>query len=401
MSGVGQVGGGAGQIDDTSTVEMQPPPEAPQEAPQIQQPPPNAGSSGTGAALREGAMAQAALLSRLGQAGQSAAPVAQGPIPPQSNDPRVAINQNHNINAPNNVVGRFDVTHPTQVNTPQQVLDQIGQMADHWSSQPPPQNSLGVFPTAYREMTTALAGRAEQYLANGEPEKAQAIYDVMVQFANRFFQAFDSYQSGDMANVPGPWRTAFDHGLETPPPSVASNLGMAMNAHILNDLPQTLRDLSAAGRPGFDLNSETDRAAFREYNDTFADARLDITGALNRAYPGNDVGTVAGMAESLGLGQFGVGQAVDLMRTKAWDDAADPSVTPQDLSRNTSRMSEVMYEGLRAAHRAREAVTDVVDTARDLGGRAVNKAREVASDVEDEVRDLGSRAENAWNDFWS
>ena len=37
---------------------------------------------------------------------------------------------------------------------------------------------------------------------NQEAAKAQAIYDVMVQFGNRYFQAFDAYQRGDMANVP-------------------------------------------------------------------------------------------------------------------------------------------------------------------------------------------------------
>lgn len=390
MSVTGPTGGReASQVEELHApeqTEAPPPPPPPPEQPQAQQ------------ATQMRAMSGGFQVSALQQRFQQ-----DTGIPPQSTDPSIAIQQNHNIVNPGNVTGTLNAEHPVQVNTPAEVQRQVEMMAQHWSSQPPPQNSLGVFPTAYAEMTRGLTERAEQYLASGDTDKAQAIYDVMTQFANRFFSAFDSYQRGDMANVPEPWKLAFDKGLETPPPSVANSLQMAMNAHILNDLPQTLRDLSAAGRPGFDLNSATDRAAFREYNDTFSGARLPITAALERNFPGNDVTTVAGIGEALGIGQFGVGEAVDLMRTKAWDDAANPNVTRNDLSRNTTAISLAGYHALKAAHGALDTARDVgrtIERTVERGVEAVEEGgRRVAEAAGDAVDEIERRASSAWNDF--
>lgn len=300
--------------------------------------------------------------------GQPLPPLPPPPIPPQSTNPNIAVNQNHNITHPYNVVGTLNATLPVQVNTPQQVLDQVAMMSDYWAAQPPPQNNLGVFPTVYEQMTQGLMNKAADYLANGETQKAQAIYDVMVEFGNKYFAAFNAYQSGQP--VQQPWQYAFDTALQTPPTSVLTNVALGMDAHILNDLPQVLRDLSAAGRPGFDLSSATDLAAFREYNSTFTDTRVPIIAALNAKYPGNDVGQAAGIADMFGVSEPGVGATVDTMRTFAWQLAASP-ITTQDLGRLVTGIQDAQYTAIKTAQDASQIIQSLpnpIDVARDLIG---------------------------------
>ncbi len=289
-----------------------------------------------------------------------------GPIPPQSTDPRIAVHQNHNITHPYNVVGPLSATLPVQVNTPQQVLDQVAMMSDYWAAQPPPRNNLGVFPTVYEQMTQGLMNKAADYLANGETQKAQAVYDVMVEFGNKYFAAFNAYQSGQP--VQQPWQFAFDTALQNPPTSVLTNVALGMDAHILNDLPQVLRDLDAAGRPGFDLTSAADMAAFREYNSTFTDTRVPIIAALNAKYPGNDVGQAAAIADQLGVSAPGVGATVDTMRSFAWQLAASPITTP-DLGRLVTGIQQTEYAAISAAQDVGQVVQNLpnpVDVARGL-----------------------------------
>jgi len=303
-------------------------------------------STGKGKALRIAALKSGSRLEVRQQ------PTVTQALPAQALTAAEAVLQNHNVTSPNNAVGPLNPTMPVQVNTPQQVLDQVTMMADHWSTVGPPRDTLGVFPTVYQPMTQALMDRAAAYLQAGEPLKAQAVYDVMVGFANKYFAAFSAMQSGQPVPVPAPWQQAFNATAGSFPfnEPTSTHVALGMDAHILGDLPMVLRELQAAGRPGFDLASAADQAAFREYNDTFTAARAAIVANLEEAYPGNDIGIASYLGEGLGLGQSGVAAIVDGMRTLAWQFACG-GLTQQQIETVVVATQLAEAEAIRQGHR--------------------------------------------------
>jgi hypothetical protein len=68
---------------------------------------------------------------------------------------------------------------------------------------------------------------------------------MVLDFLQRYLDAFDAYERKDFAHVPAAWKVAFDRAVAADGP-VMGDLLLAMNAHINHDLPITL----AATRAG-------------------------------------------------------------------------------------------------------------------------------------------------------
>lgn len=67
---------------------------------------------------------------------------------------------------------------------------------------------------------------------------------MTLNFVQRYLDAYDAYDRGDLASVPEPWRLAFDSARDNGRP-VVGDLVLAMNAHINHDLPLCLADMHA------------------------------------------------------------------------------------------------------------------------------------------------------------
>jgi hypothetical protein len=237
--------------------------------------------------------------------------------------------------------------YPPPASTPAEALQKLEAMRDYWAAQPPPQNRMGVFPTAYIEMTNGLMARAAQYRAAGNTAQANAIEAMVVPFANEYFKAFSAYQAQQPQNQPAPagvpttvpqaWQVHFAEA-NNPNAPMATLLATAMNAHILYDLPRVLKQLNDSGVPGYAINSQADfernRAAFLEYSDTFAQAGGAISSALQQYYGANDVTTAATIAKAFGVDELGVGSAVFMMRETAFNVAR--TLLYRDLQGDTS-----------------------------------------------------------------
>ncbi len=77
-------------------------------------------------------------------------------------------------------------------------------------------------------------------------------------FARMYFDAYDAWERGDLANVPDAWEEAFDAGRDR---SVAGigNLLMSMNAHINRDFPFMLANLGLTMPNGASRKPDHDR----------------------------------------------------------------------------------------------------------------------------------------------
>ncbi|WP_251341959.1 DUF5995 family protein [Haloplanus halophilus] len=95
-----------------------------------------------------------------------------------------------------------------------------------------------VFLTVYTRMTDAVRGA----IADGRFDDAAWMRRYTVSFADYYRRAFRSFERGDHAAVPAPWRVAFGTALAGDA-LVAQDAFLGINAHINYDLALTLRDL--------------------------------------------------------------------------------------------------------------------------------------------------------------
>jgi hypothetical protein len=275
---------------------------------------------------------------------------------------------------------------PVAVSTPEEALAQMRLIRDRLTAEPPPRNNLGALAPVSAETLDAFIQKAASYERAGEPAKARAFGEVMVGLANCHFAALAAFERGDMSQVPEPYRIAFGKAVEVPPASLGAVLAAANWAHVWYDLPTTLRDLAAKGRPGFDLSSAADRAAFIETNAALAGVEKKWIAGLDRAYPGNTFTPqlrVLGAVPGLDLG----GQ-VGWTREKAWDLAARPGVTDGRLSKAVVGLSRASIVAVAvgdaifaAAHKVEASGDAIVDAAHKVGRAAKAAWRELGSVV--------------------
>jgi hypothetical protein len=80
---------------------------------------------------------------------------------------------------------------------------------------------------------------------------------MVLDFLQRYLDAFDAYERKDLAKVPAPWKAAFDRAVAGNGP-VVGDLLLAMNAHINHDLPLTLAATGA---------TQANRADYLRFNE--------------------------------------------------------------------------------------------------------------------------------------
>jgi hypothetical protein len=223
--------------------------------------------------------------------------------------------------------------YPPPCETNAQAMERLVAIRDFWTAQPAPMNRLGAFATAYIEMTEELMASAAAYRAAGNVAQAEAIEAMVTPFANEYFEAFAAHQAtANPLNQPVPanvprevpqvWQVHFETAMNPEMP-MAAVLATAMNAHILYDLPRVVGQLGAEGHPAYQLQPEQaylqNQRNFLDYGEAFGRAGEEITAALTEHYGTNDVTVAFAVAEYFGASESGVGMAVEMMRSTAFD----------------------------------------------------------------------------------
>jgi hypothetical protein len=109
-------------------------------------------------------------------------------------------------------------------------------------------------------------------------------------FASYYFNAFDAYARGDLANTPGAWQVAFGAAKDKSIQGMGDVL-LGMNAHINNDLPFVLYRMGLFNSDGTSRKLDHDKVnsvLFQAYDDAAVDSarRFDPSMAPSTA-PGS------------------------------------------------------------------------------------------------------------------
>lgn len=236
-----------------------------------------------------------------------------------------------------------------------QALTRLNAMEQDLGAQ---QDHRGIFPAMYRVITERGVHELDKFMAQGDLRAAEFEGALLVNFANRYFDAYDAYAQGDMANVPEVWRSAFDSGRNAeatgyPQASVTEVVSLSMVAHIINDLPQTLQDIG--------YTTATDRQSHLEgvydsFNQALMDEKANIMGAISQHYGRTDMHIL----DTIGTGLLSVrplpmrpnfrqgaktssalqSEVFTQMRTLARDNAL--RLTPAEIRTQSLRISDLV-----------------------------------------------------------
>lgn len=148
----------------------------------------------------------------------------------------------------------------------------------------------GIFANVYSAIIARGLKELDQMIAKGDLRAAEFCGSLYINFANRYYQAFEAYQNGNMDHVPEAWREAFDAGriAQSQSYGLASSskiLGLSMIAHILNDLPQTLQDI------GYPQAEDRDylEGVFNEFNSHMMDEKTNIMANIETYFGDTDI----------------------------------------------------------------------------------------------------------------
>ena len=135
------------------------------------------------------------------------------------------------------------------------------------------QNSrLGYFPALYRKVTTEV----KRGIANGYFDDGKRMELLDVNFANRYFEAYEAFTSGKPPTQS--WRVAFDAGKDWWA-IVLQHLLLGINAHINLDLGIAAAKTSPGGQ------IHTLKGDFDKINDILSSLLNKVEGALTKVWP--------------------------------------------------------------------------------------------------------------------
>lgn len=130
-------------------------------------------------------------------------------------------------------------------------LKRLGALADRLDAAG---DRRAIFASTYRIQIQAFA---EDVRKPGSYQHPAWMETMVLDFLQRYLDAFDAYERQEFAHVPAAWKIAFDRAVAADGP-VMGDLLLAMNAHINHDLPITL----AATRAGASV-----KADYMRFND--------------------------------------------------------------------------------------------------------------------------------------
>lgn len=131
---------------------------------------------------------------------------------------------------------------------------------------------------------------------------------MVLDFVQRYLDALNAYDQGDMARVPAAWKRAFDRAAAGNGP-VLGDLLLAMNAHINHDLPLSV----AATGP-----SPSVLADYRRFNDVLEANINAVQDLVTRDFLKGDSLAAKGDRWLGGLDEALTNQTIRMWREAAW-----------------------------------------------------------------------------------
>ncbi len=131
-------------------------------------------------------------------------------------------------------------------------------------------------------------------------------------FARYYFDAYDSWASGDRANVPQAWQIAFDAAAKRQVTG-SGNLLLGMSAHVNRDLPYVLADIGITTPDGVTRKPDHDKV------NQFLNAELQQL--LAEAGARFDSGIYPNINTPYGVGYTALFQTLAVWREAAWRNA--------------------------------------------------------------------------------
>ena len=101
------------------------------------------------------------------------------------------------------------------------------------------QDRRAIFTSLYAVVSTEMRSRVAQRAFSDN----EWVHRYAVAFANLYREALDAYNAGRLADVPKPWRLSFD-AARAATGLVLQDMFLGVNAHVNNDLPRALLDVS-------------------------------------------------------------------------------------------------------------------------------------------------------------
>jgi len=147
----------------------------------------------------------------------------------------------------------------------------------------PSKDHKGLFTSMYKVITNRALEEMKNYIKDGKNEEAKFEAKLAINFANKYFEAYDNLIKGDIEKIPDAWRYAFDSGRISqaenyPNESIIEILALSMNAHILHDLPLTLKEV------GFNPKDKIMNDTFDHFNKALYEEKNNIIKAITKNY---------------------------------------------------------------------------------------------------------------------
>lgn len=189
----------------------------------------------------------------------------------------------------------------------------IGAMEHRWEALDRACDPRAPFALLYLAMTQGVRDHvARRYFDDGD-----TIAQMAMDFAQRYHEAFDAWDRGDVANVSGPWRESFAWAASGNS-TVLEDVFLGMNAHINFDLGLV------AWRLG--MVAEGRKADYDRINDVMANVSRDATQRLADHYdPAMAPGGEGSLTDAAVL------QVLYQWREAAWQQAVVLTTSPPAL----------------------------------------------------------------------
>lgn len=176
-------------------------------------------------------------------------------------------------------------------------------------------DSRGIFVTEYRVISQRVEKEINNFRLQGQTKSADFLEALMINFANKYFSAYDSYFSDNVDKTDEVWRMAFDSGRKAniigldKSFNIAEIFALSMNAHIINDLSLSLKEIKYNPK---DLDLKN---VFMKFNSVLFEEKNNILNAINKIYGKNVISAANNFFGS--AGDFAMQKIFNLMRNTA------------------------------------------------------------------------------------
>lgn len=176
-------------------------------------------------------------------------------------------------------------------------------------------DARGIFTAVYRTVSQRVEKEINIARLQGQNKSADFLNALMIGFANKYFEAHDSYFLDNIDKTDESWRMAFDSGRKVDIVgldksfNIAEVLALSMNAHILNDLTMTLKDIK------YNPNDKELKDVFMKFNSILFEEKNNILDSINRIYGKNVISSANNFFGS--VGEFTMQKIFSLMRNTA------------------------------------------------------------------------------------